>query len=162
MSRFIASSERIIEHLSGLKKALLLIPLGTIYSEVGKNSQALAISEQILAITNTKSDSKEQVDFANMSAYSISGKAYRYLGNLPKAEAACQKASKIASQSGNNYWQALAIYGLGAVYLETNKPRKALRHFLAAAAYAKLGGINQELRKEIKKLLRLLLNLIGN
>ncbi|MGD1699235.1 tetratricopeptide repeat protein [Dapis sp. BLCC M229] len=158
MSRFISSSEKIINHLSGIKKALLFIPLGTIYSEVGKNSQALKISEQILAITSQKYESEEQVTFARMSAYSIAGKAYRYQGNLHKAEVACQQANKIASNSGKNYWQALAVYGLGAVYLEKNRPRKALRHFLAAAAYAKLGGITQELKRELKKLFRLLFN----
>ncbi len=158
MSRFISSSEKIINQLSGIKRALLLIPLGTIYSEVGKNSQALKISEQILAITNKKVDSGQQVNFARMSAYSIAGKAYRYLGNLHKAEAACQEAQKIANNSSKNYWQALAFYGLGAVYLEKEQPRKALRNFLAAAAYAKLGGITQELKREFKKLFRLLFN----
>ncbi|MGB3508232.1 MAG: ATP-binding protein [Microcoleaceae cyanobacterium] len=158
MSRFISSSEKIIDRLSGIQKALLLIPLGTIYSEVGKNSQALKISEQIIAITSKQSESDEQVGFARISAYSIAGKAYRYLGNLHKAEVACQQANQIASNSGKNYWQALAFYGLGAVYLENDKPRKALRHFLAAAAYAKFGGITQELKGEFKKLFRLLFN----
>ncbi|WP_202223280.1 hypothetical protein [Okeania sp. KiyG1] len=158
MSRFIASSEKIIDRLSGIQRALLLIPLGTIYSEVGKNSQALNISEQIIAITREKDESDEQVGFARMSAYSIAGKAYRYLGNLHKAEVACQQANKIASKSGKNYWQAIAFYGLGAVYLEKDRPRKALRHFFAAAIYAKLGGITQELKREMKKLFGLLFN----
>ncbi|MEM1169727.1 MAG: hypothetical protein AAGJ08_11780 [Cyanobacteria bacterium P01_H01_bin.35] len=158
MSRFISSSEKIINQLSGIKKALLFIPLGTIYSEVGKNSQALKISEQILAITNQKVDSDQQVNFARMSAYSIAGKAYRYLGDLYQAEAACQEAQKIANNSSNNYWQALAFYGLGAVYLENDKPRKALRNFLAAAAYVKLGGITQDLKRELKRLFKLLFN----
>lgn len=158
MSRFIASSEKIIDRLSGIQRALLLIPLGTIYSEVGKNSQALNISEQIIAITREKDESDEKIRFARMSAYSIAGKAYRYLGNLHKAEVACQQANKIASNAGKNYWQALAFYGLGAVYLENDKPRKALRHFLAAAVYAKFGGITQELKGEFKKLFRLLFN----
>ncbi|MGD1806005.1 hypothetical protein ACP6PL_11275 [Dapis sp. BLCC M126] len=158
MSRFISSSEKIINHLSGIKKALLFIPLGTIYSEVGKNSLALKISEQILTITNQKIDLEQQVNFARMSAYSIAGKTYRYQGYLHKAEVACQQVYKIALKSGKNYWQALAFYGLGAVYLEKAQPRKALRNFLAAAAYAKLGGITQELKRELKKLLRLLFN----
>ncbi len=158
MSRFITISEKIIDRLSGIQKALLLIPLGTIYSEVGKNSQALKISEQIITITSKQSESDEQVSFARMSAYSITSKAYRYLGNLHKAEVACQQANNIANNSGKNYWQALAVYGLGAVYLENDKPRKALRHFLAAAAYAKFGGITQELKGEFKKVFRLLFN----
>ncbi len=158
MSRFISSTEKIIDRLSGIKRALLLVPLGTIYSEVGKNSQALKISEQILTITNQKVDSDQQVNFARMSAYSIAGKAYRYQGDLDNAEVACQQAKKIANNSGNKYWQALAVYGLGAVYLEKEQPRKALRHFVGAAVYAKFGGITQELKKEFKKLFRLLFN----
>ncbi|NEQ76045.1 MAG: hypothetical protein F6K23_25210 [Okeania sp. SIO2C9] len=158
MSRFIISSEKIIDRLSGIQRAFLLIPLGTIYSEVGKNSKALNISEQIIAITREKDESDEKIRFARMSAYSIAGKAYRYLGNLHKAEVACQQANKIASKSGKNYWQAIAFYGLGAVYLEKDRPRKALRHFFAAAIYAKLGGITQELKGEMKKLFGLLFN----
>ncbi|MBP0020961.1 MAG: hypothetical protein J7647_25810 [Cyanobacteria bacterium SBLK] len=160
-SRIMAIGERICDRISGLQKALLLIPLGTIYSEIGKSKKALSISQQIFAITNQivtnpKHDLGKQMSFARISAYSIEGKAYRYLGALPKAETACKQAYKTALQSGQHYWQALAVYGLGAVYLENNKPRKALRHFFAAAAFAKFGGIPQELRKEIKQIFRFL------
>ncbi|MGK7927116.1 MAG: hypothetical protein AB4290_18040 [Spirulina sp.] len=153
ISRVMAIGERICDRLSGLQKALLLIPLGTIYSEIGESSQALHISEQILKITSpilTDSNSDlviKQMRFARISAYSIAGKAYRYLGDLSKAEAACKQAYKLALKSGQHYWKALAVYGLGAVYLDNNKPRKALRHFFLAAAYAKFGGISQELKR---------------
>lgn len=160
-SRIMAIGERICDRISGLQKALLLIPLGTISSEVGKSSQALDISDRILTITSknitdSSPDSIEQINFARISAYSIAGKAYRYIGDLHKAEFACKEAYRIALESGQDYWKAIAVYGLGAVYLENDKPRKALRHFFAAAAFAKFGGIPQKLRGEIKKIFRLL------
>ncbi len=146
--------EKLSSKLTGFEKALTLIPLGVLYPEIGKNTEANKVSEEIFKITNEiKKDNEkdETIIFAEISAYLVSGRANKFIGNFPDALQACENASKLAKNaikkvepSKINYWRGLALYELGTVHLEKSRTEessaieagKALRCIVAAAFLA--------------------------
>jgi len=133
--RIITISEKLLGKLPDQNKALILIPLGIIYTESGMNRKAIEVSRQILNITNNIKKC-EKLAFAEICSYLIAGKANRLIGNFNESKMACEKATEIAQRSGNFYWKSLALYELGSLYIETSKPGRALRCFIVAAFQA--------------------------
>jgi GTPase SAR1 family protein len=124
---------RLSKYLPNTQQALLLIPLGVIYSEAGKNQDAIQTSQQILSLIKEVAIRDEAVNFSNVAANLIAGRANRLIGKFTESLKACQKASKLAKQCNQTAWQALALYELGLVDLEIDKPRRAIACFIAAA-----------------------------
>jgi nucleoside phosphorylase len=115
---------------NGLKKsdeALTLIPLGVLYPEIGKNNKAIEVSKDILYIVNPLISDKpndKKTRLAEVSAYLISGRANKNIGNVLQAKIACKKARKFVKyidKSVATEWKAFALYELGTVHLETAK-----------------------------------------
>ncbi|WP_337251550.1 CHAT domain-containing protein [Scytonema sp. HK-05] len=190
-NQIIEVSKKLAEKLTGLTKAITLIPLGVLYPEIGKNYQAIKVSHEIIAIingikedyriptkinkkphakrkiatkimsairqifhllaragkvilkrgkfTNTRNlykkskENDERLIFAEISAYLVSGRANKFIGNFSEALKACEKASKVAQDARGsvdspklNYWRALALYELGTVHLEQARTKESL------------------------------------
>jgi tetratricopeptide (TPR) repeat protein len=147
MSRIIEICEILNDKLTGVDLAIILIPLGFLYPEIGKNNQAIKVSEIISTIIQKipeqyPTDRKSII--AQISAHIISGRANKLIGDFPKALEACEAASKLAKDADENYWKAFALYELGTVHLERAKLRessyleagKALRCIVASAFLA--------------------------
>ena len=156
MSRIRHVSEKLYDKLSQQQAASIQIPLTIIYAEGGRNRQAIAINQQILDRIAQQPAPDGETRFLQLSAYSIISKSYRYMGNFKQAEIACIRARKIAAQSGNSSFQAIALYGFGSLYLALDKPRKALRYLIAAAASAQFGGMTRDLKRDLKQIVQLL------
>ena len=136
MDRLRDMIEMLQNKVSAKQAALIKIPLAIIYAEGGQARKAIKISREIIAQIEAEDKFNEQSYFIRLSAYSVIGKCYRYMGNFQEAELACKAANKIAAVSGKMYWQAIALYGFGALYLEFNLVHKALYCFIQASAYA--------------------------
>jgi hypothetical protein len=95
MDEIIEWCEKLTNKLTGLSKAINLIPLGVLYPETGKNNQAVQISEDILYITEKLAESttpNKQMILATASAYLISGRANKFIGNFSESFKACKEA----------------------------------------------------------------------
>jgi hypothetical protein len=126
--------EQLIESngLNGLDKATILIPLGVLYPEIGKNAKAVDISEEILSIVDslpTENSNDQKTILAQVLAYLISARANKSTGNVLESLNACQNADNsvneackiIKDKSIAKYWQGLTLYELGTLYLEIAK-----------------------------------------
>jgi tetratricopeptide (TPR) repeat protein len=143
--RLIDVIQYLIEFLPNYHTMLLLIPLGVIYADDGKQNKAIKVAQNIIEITNTTLKNDYEMEFARMTAYLIIGKSQRLIGNLNKSQIACETASNIANTSGNYSWKALALYELANLYLEIGKPGRAICCFIASAFLAVGSKIPQEL-----------------
>ena len=129
----ISVCEKLSDKLTGLDEAINLIPLGVLYPEVGKNKKAVQVSENILDIVRNLTESKEaneRVILAKASAYLISGRANKFIGNFSESFKACKEARKLAKKANlqiDKYmlWEGLSLYELGTAYLERAKLRES-------------------------------------
>lgn len=135
-SRILELGNSILDNLKIEEKLLNLIPIGVCYSDLGKNFEALEISQEILNIAETLSSQTEELIFAKTAAYSIAARANRLIGKLQKALKSCEAATKTANLSKQPQTKALALYELGRAYLDLEKPGRALRCFIVAAFQA--------------------------
>ncbi len=115
---------------NGLKRsdiALTLIPLGVLYPEIGKNNKAIEVSKEILTIVNSlisDNSNDKKARLAEVSAYLVSGRANKNIGNVSEARISCEEALKrvkYTDKSVAQEWKAFALYELGTVHLETAK-----------------------------------------
>jgi nucleoside phosphorylase/tetratricopeptide (TPR) repeat protein len=115
---------------NGLKRsdiALTLIPLGVLYPEIGKNNKAIEVSKDILTIVNpliSDNPNDKKARLAEVSAYLVSGRANKNIGNVSEAKISCKEALervKYTDKSVAQEWKAFALYELGTVHLETAK-----------------------------------------
>lgn len=146
--------EKIVEHLAGKQKAFTLIPLGVCYSDLGKNHQALKVSNQIVSIVeqiDSNTEDKELI-FAKLVAHSISGRAYRLIGKVNQSIQEIEKSTALSNNYNFYQGKALALYELGRAFLDAEKPGRALRCFVVAAFQAI--GIN--VVKEVYEISKLL------
>jgi tetratricopeptide (TPR) repeat protein len=121
--------------LQGFDKALILIPLGVLYPEIGKSNQAIEVSKDIICIAedllDEENSNNQKIILAKVSAHLISGRANRIIGNFSDALHACKEALKSVKFTRithvnrdkiiTKYWEALALYELGTVHLEVSK-----------------------------------------
>jgi GTPase SAR1 family protein len=91
--------------------------------------------------------------FLQVNARLVTAKAYRLIGNFPKAFSNCIQASQIAARSNYSQGRGLALYELGTIYLDVELGMKALRSYVLAAFLASWGSV----APEIYQLSRLLL-----
>jgi hypothetical protein len=121
--------DKLKDKLTGLDKAINLIPLGVLYPEVGKNSEAVKISGDILTIIGKLTESKEpneRIILAKASAYLISGRANKFIGDFSESFKACKEARESVREARlkvDKYmlWEGLALYELGTAHLERAK-----------------------------------------
>ena len=118
--------ERLNNKLTGLDKAINLIPLGVLYPEIGKNKEAVKVSEDILYIIEKLTQSKEpdqRMIIAQASAYLIAGRANKFVGNFPESFKACKESINLVEKARLQLdkdwlWKGLALYELGTAHLE--------------------------------------------
>jgi len=150
-TRIISIVEKIIKFLSPKQKAIILIPLGIIYTEDGENYKAIKVGEEISK--NCQQDiSDNQLNFAQVNAYLIIAKANRLIGKFKKSELACEKAIKIAKALRNSYWKGLALYERANLYLEIGEPRRAVYCFIVSAFQA----VGSKIPKEVYQISKLI------
>jgi tetratricopeptide (TPR) repeat protein len=126
IDQIISVCEKLDDKLTGLDNAMNLIPLGVLYPETGKNNNAVQVSERILDITENLTENKEhneRIILAQASAYLISGRANKFIGNFSESFKACKEARKSVAQARlkiDKYmlWEGLALYELGTAHLE--------------------------------------------
>jgi hypothetical protein len=165
-----------VSQLSGLSKisrAVILIPLGVLYPEIGKPHKGVEISEIILNTIKDiplSPDNSERIIFAKISAYIISARSNRTIGNFKLGEKACENAIKLTkkkyhylSKTKLNYWRALSIYELGNVCLERTKVNgDAIYRFIVALKpiyyYVNSAFLAIDKRVEWNKILQILTN----
>jgi nucleoside phosphorylase len=121
-SMIIEVCEQLIES-NGLKrsdKALTYIPLGVLYPEIGKNNKAIEVSKDIIHIVKPLN---KKTRLAQVSAYLISARANKNIGNFLQAKADCKEAEELAkyTKSDAKKLKAFALYELGTVCLEIAK-----------------------------------------
>ncbi len=139
VNKIVRVCEALNVKLTGLNKAMVLIPLGVLYPEIGKNIKAVAASQSILEITHAiiENDSNiQKLMFACVSALLISARANKFIGEFLEALESCEKAIKLVKNAHKKldgskrieihssklrYWESLALYELGTVYLERAK-----------------------------------------
>jgi tetratricopeptide (TPR) repeat protein/GTPase SAR1 family protein len=140
VDRIIEIDSKLINKLSDdNKRVTTLIPMGVVYSETGKNQEALKVSDEILKITDKKLTKEKHLMFPQIAAFLIKGRAYRLIGNFAKSKENCQLASRYAAKHKNLSWEALAIYELALIDIELEKPVRALG-CLITAAYKAIGA----------------------
>lgn len=118
--------DKLTDKLTGLDKAVNLIPLGVLYPEIGKNSKAVEVSEKIVNIIDNLTEGKEPTEkmiLAKASAYLISGRANKFIGNFSESFKACKDARNEVAKARlqiDKYmlWEGLAWYELGTSHLE--------------------------------------------
>lgn len=146
----------IVQQLPERLRLLTLIPIGVCYSDMGKNNKALKVSQQIIEITERlgrlNNQNNEEITFAKVAAYSISGRANRLMGKFQKSLIECEKAMKTANDSNLIQLKALASYELGRAYIDANKPGRAVTCFVVAAFQAVGMTVSEEVRKIFKLL----------
>ncbi|MDJ1181868.1 ATP-binding protein [Roseofilum casamattae] len=94
MDRLRGVIEMLQDKVSPQQAALIQIPLAIIYAESGQARKAIAISQEIITHIEAEPEVNEQSYFIRLSAYSIIGKCYRYMGNFQDAELACKARMK--------------------------------------------------------------------
>lgn len=147
-TKIIELGEKLRSELSEEKRVLVLVPLGICYSEVGKNYEALKISQELInyaAQIDRLVQEKELITFLQVAGRLIAGKANRVIGNLTAALNICEEASKISQQAKYSQGKAYALYELGTVYLEVEKSGRALRNYVIAAFLATGNSIASEI-----------------
>jgi len=138
-SRILELGKSILDNLEAEERLLNFIPVGVCYSDLGKNFEALKISQEILDIAeplNSQTEPTEELIFAMTAAYSIAGRANRLIGKFQESLKSCEEATKVANLSKQPQTKALALYELGRAYLDLEKPGRALRCFVVAAFQA--------------------------
>jgi nucleoside phosphorylase len=122
-----------VSKLSGLSKAIALIPLGILYPEMGKTDEAVEVSQSIKTMTENivenEPEEYKKIMFTKVAACLISGRANKFIGDFPAAFQACEEAINLVTrnhvnkidESTLNYWKGLAIYERGTVHLEKAK-----------------------------------------
>lgn len=155
-NRILKMGENIVEKLPEQSKLLMLIPIGVCYSDLGKNYKALKVSKEIIEITERfgklYESNNEEIFFAKVAAYSISGRANRLIGKFQESLDECEKAMKTANDSNLTKLKALALYELGRAYIDANKPGRAVICFVVAAFQAMGMTVSEEARKNFKLL----------
>jgi len=155
-SRILKMGENIVEKLPERSRLLMLIPIGVCYSDLGKNYKALKVSQEIIEITERLGKlyepNNEEIIFAKVAAYSISGRANRLIGKFKVSLNECEKAIKTANDSNLTQLKALALYELGRAYIDANKPGRAVSCFVVAAFQAIGMTVSEEARKFFKLL----------
>jgi nucleoside phosphorylase len=144
------------DRLSNLSKAITLIPLGVLYSEIGKTHEAVEVRNDILAAIKNidlSSNDIEKKIFAEVSAYLISARSCRIIGDLKLAELDSEKAIQLVDKyhsehiiSDNKMYslKSLSVYERGNVHLEkaklTDSSKEAQKAFscFTRAAYLAL------------------------
>ncbi len=168
-SELIEECRKISDSLTGIKKAITLIPLGVLYPEVGKNKEAIKISEDILKITKELIESEpdnQKIIFAQISAHLISGRANRLIGNFTEALNSCKNAIKASKNNHTtidesildlDYCKALAVYEKGTVLLERAKLKESSVDAFVAVCnilWAGFSAVKQKIPQKILEFMR--------
>jgi nucleoside phosphorylase len=171
MRRVIDACEKLSQNINNLHKAIILIPLGILYPEIGRTSDAINISKEIFNITEDPKllGDNDEVVFAKVSVHLISARSYRIMGNFKLGMKTCKEAINLIENDRKtpkrklNYWKGLSTYELGNIYLERAKLRESYPmrfmealmaiYCIAVAAFLAIGV--EKIREEMYKICKM-------
>lgn len=118
---------------------LVRIVVSLCYTEQGKNKKSIDILNKnldILSQTMLIEKYKIELHFGEVVSNIILSRSYRMIGNYTKSNQYCSQATKLSKSYKQRECEALALYELGLLYLETNHPGRACRCIISAAFQA--------------------------
>ena len=111
--------------------SVLYLELGIVYKELGLYNKALVCYNHALEYWRQVKNI-----FWLARLYNSLGKLHHLMGNYALAEKNFEVAIKLAMQSGNTRVEALALTGIGDIYLSLNAPNAALQAYQKAGRHA--------------------------